>query len=80
MTLPCLLKLVSAYSILYIPSLITGKFELWRIVTSFLYGGEGLALLFDVFLIFRNSSDLEERAFMGRTADYGESDLQSARV
>ena len=71
-TLPCLLKLMSAYNIVFIPSLITSKFEVWRIVTSFLYGGEGIALLFDVFLIFRNSSDLEERCFMGRTADYGQ--------
>lgn len=71
-TLPILLKFVSAYKILFVPSLITTNFELWRLVTPFLYGGDGIALLFDVFLIFRNSSELEEGAFMGRTADYGE--------
>lgn len=66
-TLPIMLKLVSAYTILFsIPKL--QKFELWRLATPFLYGGEGIAFIFDVFLLFRNSSGLEEGHFFNRTA------------
>lgn len=70
-TIPILLHLVSAYPIVFVPRRITRNFELWRIVTPFLYGGGGIGFLFDVFLVFRNSSDLEERHFGGRTAEYG---------
>lgn len=70
-TIPILLHLTSAYPIVFVPRRITTNFELWRIVTPFLYGGGGIAFLFDMFLIFRNSSDLEERHFGGRTAEYG---------
>lgn len=69
-TLPILLQLASAYTILFSVPKITRGFELWRIVTPFLYGGAGIPLLFDVFLLFRNSSQLEEGHFFNKTADY----------
>ena len=54
----------------FIPSAITKNWEIWRLVTGFGFGGSGIGLLFDTFLLYRNSVDLEERHFQGRTASY----------
>lgn len=72
-TVPVLLALASVYPLVFIPNKIFGKMELWRLVTPFFYGGRGIPLVFDVFLLYRNSSDLEEKHFQRRTADYGQS-------
>ncbi|SGY21890.1 BQ5605_C016g08289 [Microbotryum silenes-dioicae] len=69
-TLPCLLQLLSPYKVIYVQALVFQKFELWRLVTSFLYGGSGLPLLFDTFMLFRGLNDLEESHFQRRTADF----------
>ena len=50
--------------------LVLSKFHLHRVFTCFFFGGSGLKLLFDVFLIFRNSTDLELNHFGRRTAAY----------
>ncbi len=55
----------------FIPRAITKDWEIWRLVTGFGFGGSGIGLLFDTFLLYRNSVDLEERHFQGRTASYG---------
>ena len=31
---------------------------MWRLITPFFYGGSGIPLVFDVFLLYRNASDL----------------------
>ncbi|KAN0060079.1 hypothetical protein ACQY0O_008052 [Thecaphora frezii] len=69
-TLPCLLAIMSPYRIALIWPLVTRNYQLHRILTSFFYGGSGIAFLFDAFLLFRNSSDLELSHFSRRTADY----------
>ncbi|KDE09166.1 hypothetical protein MVLG_00488 [Microbotryum lychnidis-dioicae p1A1 Lamole] len=69
-TLPCLLQLLSPYKVIYVQALVFQKFQLWRLVTSFLYGGSGLPLLFDTFMLFRGLNDLEESHFQRRTADF----------
>lgn len=58
---------------MFIPSAITKDWEIWRLVTGFGFGGSGIGLLFDTFLLYRNSVDLEERHFQGRTASYSKS-------
>lgn len=70
-TLPVLLHLVSLYPFVFLPQRVTRSFELWRLATSFLFGGKGLALVFDTFLLARGLYDLEERHFQRRTADTG---------
>lgn len=40
--------------------------------SCFFYGGGGIPFIFDTFLLYRNSNDLETRHFMGRTAEYGQ--------
>ncbi|CBQ70940.1 conserved hypothetical protein [Sporisorium reilianum SRZ2] len=69
-TLPCVLAITSPTPfVLYWPWVIS-RFHIHRIFTSFFFGGGGLKLLFDVFLLYRNSSDLELNHFGRRTADY----------
>lgn len=71
-TLPVLLQLVSIYPVVFIPQRITTKFEVWRLLTPFLFGGTGIPLIFDAFLLFRGLNDLEESHFARRTADMSE--------
>lgn len=69
-TLPGMLQIMSPYIFFLWWPAITGKFQIWRLVTSFFYGGSGLQLLFDIFLLLRNSTDLEVNKFYRKTADY----------
>lgn len=69
-TLPCILTFTSPYRFVLFWPLVLRKFHIHRIFTSFFYGGSGLKLLFDYFLLYRNSSDLELNHFGRRTADY----------
>lgn len=79
-TLPVLLTVLSPYYIIWLPrNIFSRKLELWRVYTSFFFGGGGIPFIFDTFLLFRNSNDLEERHFMGRTAEYGMSPFEHAR-
>lgn len=66
-----MLNLTSFYAIAFIPKRITIQFEIWRILTSFCYAGKGIPLVFDLFMLFKNSSELEERHFLGKSAEYG---------
>ena len=69
-TLPCILAITSPWRFALSWQLVIYKFHVHRVFTSFFYGGSGLKLLFDVFLLYRNSSDLELNHFGRRTADY----------
>lgn len=71
-TLPVLLQLVSIYPVVFVPQRITAKFELWRLVTPFLFGGKGIPLIFDAFLLYRGLNDLEESHFQRKTAEMSE--------
>ncbi|WVQ98287.1 hypothetical protein IAU59_005410 [Kwoniella sp. CBS 9459] len=69
-TVPCLLRLISPASVAIIWPMVTKRYEIWRIVTSFFYGGAGFPLLYDVFLIYRNSSSMERDLYLNDTAEY----------
>ncbi|PWN53430.1 DER1-domain-containing protein [Violaceomyces palustris] len=69
-TVPCLLAIANPYNYLLWWPAIWKKYQVWRIYTSFFYGGSGLPLLFDTFLLYRNSSDLEINHFFRRTSSY----------
>ena len=55
--------------VLYWP-FITKRWEVYRLITCFLYAGKGIGLLFDLFFFFRNSTDLEGNTFFRRTSKY----------
>ncbi|OCF33817.1 derlin-2/3 [Kwoniella heveanensis CBS 569] len=69
-TVPCLLRLMSPASVAIIWPLVTKRYEVWRTVTAFFYGGSGFPLLYDVFLIYRNSSSMERDLYRNDTAEY----------
>ena len=51
--------------------LIFHKYEIWRILTTFLYFGEfNLNLILHMFIFFRDSKILERKIFQGNSADY----------
>ena len=52
-------------------TLIIKKFQIWRILTTFLYFGEfNLSLLLHMYIFFRDSKILERKIFQGNSADY----------
>lgn len=67
---PVSLGLINPYYILFSTRHIIDKLELWRIITPFFFAGSGLQLLFDSFLLYRNSVALETESFAGKSADY----------
>ena len=51
--------------------LIFHKYEIWRILTTFLHFGEfNLNLILHMFIFFRDSKILERKIFQGNSADY----------
>ena len=70
-TLPVLLGVAPAYMIVWLPNRLIKRLELWRAVTPFLYGGKGLPLLFDTFMLYRSARGIEESHFQLRTAQFG---------
>ncbi|PKI84649.1 hypothetical protein MVES_001772 [Malassezia vespertilionis] len=69
-TLPVLAKLVSPYRIMLLWPLVWRKWQVWRVVTAFLYGGEGLAMLFNTVFFIRTSKEIEDQRFFGDSIDY----------
>ncbi|KAG8846688.1 hypothetical protein FRB96_001924 [Tulasnella sp. 330] len=66
---PVMLQLVSPYPLLFVWKFVKHG-QLWRIPTSFFFGGSGFAFLFDVVMLYRNSDALETIWFNKRSADY----------
>ena len=51
--------------------LIINNFQIWRILTTFLYFGEfNLSLILHMYIFFRDSKILEKKIFHGSSADY----------
>jgi len=74
-TLPTIiLELVSPEPFLFIYKLAVSKFQIWRVVTSFflvpLPPGNKLQFIFDMAMLYRTSSHLEELKYPQRSADY----------
>ncbi|KAF9486193.1 DER1-domain-containing protein [Pholiota conissans] len=68
-TVPVLMKLVSPYSIVFFRPLVTKKLQIWRLYTSFFLGGDGLAYLFDLVMLYRTANDIETRSYPNRSSD-----------
>ncbi|WVN87257.1 uncharacterized protein L203_102434 [Cryptococcus depauperatus CBS 7841] len=69
-TVPCLLGILSPSTVTLSWRRTLRSFELWRPITCFFFGGSGFPLLYDFFLIFRNSSSMETEVYSGDTAEY----------
>ncbi|KAG8900482.1 hypothetical protein FRC00_012708 [Tulasnella sp. 408] len=60
---------VTRYKILFVWKLVKGG-QVWRIPTSFFFGGSGFPFLFDLVMLYRNSEQLETAWYPRRSADY----------
>ncbi|KAG8744301.1 hypothetical protein FRC10_010373 [Ceratobasidium sp. 414] len=72
-SLPVMMHLISGTWFVYAPVYVFGKMQassVWRLVTSWLLGPPGLAYIFDVIMLHRASTELEETVFGGHSADY----------
>jgi len=65
------LGLVGVRTLMWYPPFIYQSFQLWRIITPFLFmGGLGFAMLINLVFLLRYSQQLEQGRFGGRLADY----------
>ncbi|XP_075390167.1 derlin-3 [Tenrec ecaudatus] len=65
------LDLLSPFQLYFNPHLVFRKFQVWRLITSFLFFGPlGFGFFFNMLFVFRYCRLLEEGSFRGRTADF----------
>ncbi|KAK8847622.1 hypothetical protein IAR55_005481 [Kwoniella newhampshirensis] len=69
-TFPCLLGTTSPASVALVWKRVTTSYQIWRPVSCFFFGGGGFPLLYDFFLIYRNSSAMERDTYRNDTAEY----------
>jgi len=70
-TLAVQLDLINPFQIYFNPDLIFRQYQVWRLVTSFLYFGPiGFNFLFNMIFTYRYCRMLEEGSFRGKTADF----------
>ncbi|XP_023155825.1 derlin-2.1 isoform X1 [Zea mays] len=70
-TVGCTLEIISPYHLYLNPKLVVQHYEIWRLVTNFLYFRKmDLDFLFHMFFLARYCKLLEENSFRGRTADF----------
>ncbi|CAD6215855.1 GSCOCG00000671001-RA-CDS [Cotesia congregata] len=70
-TLAVQLDLVSPFQLYFNPILIVHQYQIWRLVTTFLYFGTvGFNFFFNMIFTYRYCRMLEEGPFRGRTADF----------
>ncbi|GLG93262.1 hypothetical protein R5R35_005423 [Gryllus longicercus] len=70
-TLAVQLDLVSPFQLYFNPILIVKQYQLWRLVTTFLFFGTlGFNFFFNMIFTYRYCRMLEEGSFRGRTADF----------
>lgn len=65
------LDLVSPFQLYFNPILILNDYQIWRIITAFLFFGPmGFNFFFNMVFTYRYCRMLEEGSFRGRTADF----------
>lgn len=70
-TLAVQLEVVSPFQIYFNPDLIFTKYQLWRLVTNFVFFGTfGFNFLFNMMFLYRYCRMLEEGSFRGKTGDF----------
>ena len=70
-TMSVQLDLLSPFQLYFNPILIWKNYQLWRLMTTFLfYGTFGFNFFFNLIFTYRYCRMLEENSFRGRTADF----------
>jgi len=65
-----MLKLLNPYKVIFVRALVTQQFELWRIWSSFFFGGSGLNYVFELVMMYHYSNTLEFGHYSRRSPDY----------
>uniref|UniRef100_A0A674H086 Derlin n=1 Tax=Taeniopygia guttata TaxID=59729 RepID=A0A674H086_TAEGU len=69
--LPQQLEFITPFQLYFNPDLIFRKFQIWRLITNFLFFGPlGFSFFFNMIFLYRYCRMLEEGSFRGRTADF----------
>ena len=68
-TIPVLMKVVSAYKVVYTHELVLRKLEIWRVFTSFFLGSGGINYIFELAMLYRTTEQLESGPYSRRSAD-----------
>ncbi|KAF5377901.1 hypothetical protein D9615_006762 [Tricholomella constricta] len=68
-TIPILMKMVPPYYIVYTHGFVFKKLQLWRLYTSFFLGSPEIKYIFDLFMLYRTSDQLENGPYSRRSAD-----------
>ncbi|KAG8712058.1 hypothetical protein FRC09_020272 [Ceratobasidium sp. 395] len=69
-SLPVMMHLITGTWFVYAPVYVFGRLQVWRFVTSWLLGPPGIPYIFDLIMLHRASTELEEAVFGGHSADY----------
>jgi len=69
-SLPVMLQLLSPYKVVFVHAYVTQRFELWRVWSSFFYGGSGLNYLFELAMLYHNSNTLELGCYSESSLEY----------
>ncbi|KAH9026283.1 DER1-domain-containing protein [Lactarius deliciosus] len=69
-SIPVMMQIVGPYKLIFVPALVTQKFELWRIWSSFFLGSTGLNFVFEFIMLYRSSNSMELDHYGRRSADY----------
>ncbi|KAJ8312392.1 hypothetical protein KUTeg_009765 [Tegillarca granosa] len=70
-TLAVQLDIITPFQIYFNPDLIFRKFQVWRLITNFMYFGPiGFNFLFNMIFAYRYCRMLEEGSFRNKTADF----------
>ncbi|XP_068017989.1 derlin-3 isoform X3 [Melanerpes formicivorus] len=65
------LEFITPFQLYFNPDLIFRKFQIWRLITNFLFFGPlGFSFFFNMIFLYRYCRMLEEGSFRGRTADF----------
>jgi len=70
-TIAVQLDFVSPFQLYFNPNLILNKYQVWRLITTFLFFGTfGFNFFFNMIFTYRYCRMLEEGSFRGRTSDF----------
>ncbi|KAI0253019.1 DER1-domain-containing protein [Lactifluus subvellereus] len=69
-SVPVMMQLLDPKKVVFMRALVTQRFELWRVWSSFFLGGSGLNYLFEFVMLYRSSNSLELDRYSRRSPDY----------
>ncbi|KAI0305202.1 DER1-domain-containing protein [Multifurca ochricompacta] len=69
-SVPVMMKLLDPVHVIFLRVLVTQRLEIWRVWSSFFFGGTGLNYVFEIIMLYRSSNTLELERYPRRSPDY----------